>query len=63
MNDSLLLMGCFDGSYLTFNMKDFSIKRLKEKENNYIACMMKLDDKTFVAGLHNGVMKIYNLLV
>lgn len=62
MDDSLLLMGCFDGTYLAINMKDFSVQKLKEKESNYISCMMKLGNKSFVSGLHNGIMKIYNLL-
>ena len=62
MDDSTLLVGCIDGSYLYVNMKDFNIKLLKEKESNYISSMMKLDNKTLAAGLHNGVLKIYNLL-
>ena len=61
LNDSLLLIGCFDGNYLALNLKDFNISII-EKENNYIACMKKLDNKILVSGLHNGVMKIYDIL-
>ena len=61
INDYELLIGCFNGGYMILNMKDFNIKILKEKETNFISCMMKLDN-SLVVGLHNGIMKIYNLL-
>ena len=40
INDSILLMGYFNGNYLKINLKDFTIKLLIENENNYISCMM-----------------------
>ena len=62
MDDFTLLIGCFDGCYLLMNLKDFNVKILKEKENNYISCMMKIDSKRLVSGLHNGNLKIYTFL-
>ena len=61
INDLELLCGSFNGNYMIINIKDFDIRILKEKEINFISCMMKLD-KSLVVGLHNGIMKIYNLL-
>ena len=40
INDSILLMGYFNGNYLKISWKDFIIKLLKENENNDISCMM-----------------------
>ena len=62
IDDFTLLIGCFDGSYFLLNMKDFTIKILKEKESNYISCIMKIDNKRIGVGLHNGILKIYSLL-
>ena len=58
IDDFTLLIGCYDGSYFLLNMKDFTINILKEKESNYISCIMKLDNKRIVVGLHNGILKI-----
>ena len=62
IDDFTLLIGCYDGSYFLLNMKDFTINMLKEKESNFISCIMKLDNKRIVVGLHNGTLKIYSLL-
>ena len=62
INDSILLMGYFNGNYLKINLKDFTIKLLIENENNYISCMMKLNN-SIVVRVHNGIMKRYNLII
>ena len=55
-------MGYFNWNYLKIYLKDFTIKLLKDNENNYISCMMKLNN-SIVVGLHNGIMKINNLII
>ena len=60
IND-ILLVGCFDGSYLEINLNNYNQRIKNEKEINYITSMMKLPNSNIlIVGLHNGVMKIYN---
>ena len=58
INDYLLI-GCFDGSYLELNLKNYNQKNKTIKESNYITSMMKLSNNILIIGLHNGIIKIY----
>jgi len=55
----ILLIECFDGSYLEMNMDNYHLKVMNAKEPNYITSMMNLSNIILVVGLHNGIVKIY----